>query len=140
MYQKIDQAAKTFIIHCIVQRLSVKESLAYLRSHDINISKATFLGHKRKIKESRFTRMRELADTGFIDYHLDSIDTLEWAKKELVANYYKLVKNDPYRASEIITQIVNLLPYFAEYIAESKQVMEHKAISESQTNKETITL
>ena len=84
--------------------------------------------------------MREMANTGFIDYHLDAIDTLEWAKKEMVGNYYKVLKTDPYKASEILTQIVNLLPYFAEYIAESKLVMERKVLTESQTNKETITL
>jgi hypothetical protein len=133
---KLDQAARTLIIHCMVQRLTVKESLDYLRKHDIDISKAWFLEQKRRIKESRFSRMREIADTGFIDYHLDAIDTMEWAKKEMIANYDN--EQDPYKRVEILTQIINMLPYFAEYISESKKVMELKAIAESSSSKEEI--
>lgn len=136
MNQKVDQGVKTLIIHCMVQRLSVKESLVYLKTHNIIISRASLLAHKRKIKESRFARMREIADTGYIDYHLDAIDTLEWAKKEMITNYY--AEKDPYKKNEMLTQLVNMLPYFAEYIAESKEVMERKAITESSTDQKEI--
>lgn len=134
---KLDQAARTLIIHCMVQRLTVKESLDYLRKHDIDISKAWFLEQKRRIKESRFSRMREIADTGYIDYHLDAIDTMEWAKKEMIANYEN--ERDPYKRVEILTQLINMLPFFAEYVAETKEVMERKAIAESAASKEKVT-
>ena len=68
--------------------------------------------------------MNEIADVGYIDYHLDAIDTLEWAKKEMISNYHN--GKDPYKKSEILTQIINLLPYFVEYINETKEVMKYK--------------
>jgi hypothetical protein len=120
----------------MVQRLSEQESMAYLKANGVNIALSTFYNWKKNIKESRFKRMREIADTGFIDYHLDAIDTLEWAKKEMITNYYKVLKNDAYKATEILTQLINMLPFFAEYIAESKEVMERKAITESLSSKE----
>ena len=135
---KVNQEVKTLIIHCIVQRLDEVESLEYLARKGHNIKRSTFYNTKKKIIQSRFTRMREIADTGYIDYHLDAIDTLEWAKREMVNNYNN--ETDPYKKQEMLTQIINTLPFFAEYIAESKQVIENKAISQSQTDKETITI
>jgi hypothetical protein len=45
------------------------------------------------------------------------------------------MEEDPYKRTEILTQIINLLPYFAEYVTETKEVMKNKAhIYESQTN------
>lgn len=109
-----------------------------MKANGYEIAKQTLRFNKKKIRDSRFKRMREIADTGYIDYHLDAIDTLEWCKKEMVTNYYKVLKTDAYKATEILTQIINALPYFAEYIAESKEVMERKAIAESSSGKEEI--
>lgn len=121
----------------MVQRLTEIESLAYLKSHGYNISVQTLRVNKKKIRDSRFTRMRTLADTGYIDYHLDGIDTIEWIKKEMVSNYYQVLKKDPYKATEILTQIANLSPFLAEHIAETKEVMTNKVVSQLQaTEKE----
>ena len=79
---------KLYVIHCIVQRLGPLESLAYLRTKGIVIQQSTYYKYRKIIKESRYKRMNEIADVGYIDYHLDAIDTLEWAKKELIANYH----------------------------------------------------
>ena len=101
---------KVYVIHCIVQRFGPLEALAYLKGKGIEIQQSTYYKYRKIIKESRFKRMNQLADTGYIDYHLDAIDTLDFAKAEMIKNYH--MEKDPYKRVEIMTQIVNLLPYF----------------------------
>lgn len=125
------------ILTCLTLRLREDEAIKYLHSLGIGIQAAAYYKHKQKIKDDRFKRMRELANTGYIDYHLDAIATLDWVKKEMLTNYYK--EKNPYKAVEILTQMVNLLPYFTEYIAETRGVMESKAILKPQSNTQDIT-
>lgn len=127
---------KLYVIHCIVQRLSPKEALAYLKEKGIEIQQSTYYKYRKIIKESRFKRMNQIADTGYIDYHLDAIDTLDFAKAEMIKNYH--MEMDPYKKTEIMTQIVNLLPYFAEYVTETKEVMKNKALIIEQSPTDTI--
>ena len=122
---------KLYVIHCIVQRLGPLESLAYLRTKGIVIQQSTYK-YRKIIKESRYKRMNEIADVGYIDYHLDALDTLEWAKKEMISNYHN--EKDPYKKTEILSQIINLLPYFASYINETKEVMKYKILSNQQSS------
>lgn len=126
---------RKYIIHCIVQRFSTKEALSYLKAHDFPLAESTYFEYKKKIKEQRFSRMRELADTGYIDYHLDALDTLEWVKKEMVANYH--IEQDPYKRVEILTQITNTLSFFDGYLSETKGVMERKAIKNTEAETTT---
>lgn len=123
---------KVYVIHCIVQRFGPLEALAYLRSKGIEIQQSTYYKYRKIIKESRYKRMNEIADVGYIDYHLDARDTLEWAKKEMIANYHN--EKDPFKKTEILTQIINMLPYFAEYINETKEVMKYKILSNQQSS------
>ncbi len=44
----------------------------------------------------------------------------------MISNYHN--GKDPYKKSEILTQIINLLPYFVDYINETKEVMKYKNI------------
>ena len=122
---------KVYVIHCIVQRFGPLESLAYLKSKGIEIQQSTYYKYRKIIKDSRFKRMNQLADTGYIDYHLDAIDTLDFAKAEMIKNYH--LEMDPYKRIEIMTQIINLLPYFAEYVTETKEVMKNKAFINEQS-------
>lgn len=134
---KANQETNQLIIHCIVQRLNEIESLEYLANHGHNIKKTTFYKLKKRIKNSRFSRMREIADTGHIDYHLDAIDTFNWAKKELVKCAEE--EKDPHKRAEILTQIINLEPYFTEYVNETKEVMTNKIASEQTADQEILT-
>ena len=43
------------------------------------------------------------------------------------------MRKNPYKKTEILTQIINLLPYFAEYINETKEVMKDKILSNQQS-------
>ena len=127
---------KLYVIHAIVQRFSPNEALAYLKSKGIEIKQSTYYKYRKIIKESRFKRMNQIADTGYIDYHLDAIDTLDFVKAEMIRNYHK--EQDPYKKTEILTQIINLLPYFAEYVTETKEVMKNKAYINEQSPTNTI--
>lgn len=135
---KVDQEVRTLIIHCIVQRLNEVESLDYLAKHGHPIKRVTFYKAKKRIKDSRFKRMREIADTGHIDYHLDAIDTFEWAKRELAKCIDE--EKDPHKRGELIVQLINLEPYLTEYIAESKEVMKNKVYSEQTADQEELTI
>jgi hypothetical protein len=54
----------------------------------------------------------------------------------MIRNYH--VEQDPYKKTEILTQIINLLPYFAEYVTETKEVMKNKAYINEQSPTNTI--
>lgn len=120
---KKSEELRRHIIYCIIQRFSTKEALSYLEKQDFTLAESTYFEYKKKIKEQRFSRMLEISDTGYVDYHLEALDTLEWVKKEIIVNYH--IEKDPYKKVEILTQLVNTLPFFAEYIAETKLVMQN---------------
>lgn len=111
---------KVYVIHCIVQRFGPLEALAYLRSKGIEIQQSTYYKYRKIIKESRYKRMNEIADVGYIDYHLDARDTLEWAKKEMIANYHN--EKDPFKKTEILTQIINSYHILQNILTKQKKL------------------
>ena len=89
-------------------RFSEKEALYFIAKKGYKISSRTYRHIKKDILEYRDKRIEEIFDTGFVDQHLQSIDTIQLAQKEMWVNYEKC--SDPYKKVEILTQIVNSLP------------------------------
>lgn len=118
---------RLLVINCIAMRFTEKESLAYLRGNGYDVTSRTYQRIKKKIVESRFKRMNEISDTGFIDSHLHGLDTLLHCQKEMWTNYYQ--EKNPYKKVEILTQIANLQPFISEYTCQSRQVMQSKTIN-----------
>lgn len=134
MYPVRNKELRLLVINCIAMRSSEKEALSYLKEHGHGITARTYERIKKKIIDSRFKRMNEISDIGFIDSHLQSLDVLLLCSKEMWANYQ--IEKNPYKRVEILTQIANLQPFISEYYQTSKQVMESKTIESWQ--KETI--
>ena len=63
-------------MRCMIMRLDEKESLAYVNEQGYDISRAQFYRVKKKIKDSRFERLSQIAK-GFVDHHLERMDTLD---------------------------------------------------------------
>lgn len=119
-----DKELKLLVINCIVTHKSNTDSLKYLHEHDYPLSRAQFERIKSDIKQSRHKRTSEIANTGFIDAHLEAIDTFTEIKKEMWLNYY--AEQNPYKKVEILTQIANLQPYINEYYSTTREIIEDK--------------
>ena len=111
---------KPYVIQCIVMKLSEKESLAYLRSRDYEISVQHLYRLKKEIKESRFDRLALIAKSQFVDQHLERIDQLELVNQEMWKCY---IKKD-YKAMDALLKIAELQTYISPYYEASKWVME----------------
>jgi len=101
-------------------KLSEKESLAYLRSRDYEISVQHLYRLKKEIKESRFDRLALIAKSQFVDQHLERIDQLELVNQEMWKCY---IKKD-YKAMDALLKIAELQTYISPYYEASKWVME----------------
>jgi hypothetical protein len=101
------------------------EALRYLLDKGYPLTNITYRRIKHHILEDRTNRLNSIANNGYIDAHLDTIDNLNHIKKEMWLNYDK--EQRPYSKVEILTQIANLEPYLSEYYALTKKVIEDKA-------------
>ena len=128
-----DKDLKLLIINCIVSNKNRDDSISYLKDHGYTLSKPQFDRIKRNLKESRHKRTSEIANTGFIDAHLEAIDTFTEIKKEMWKQYY--AETHPYKKVEILTQIANLQPYINEYYSTTRDIIETK---DTEQYKETI--
>ena len=128
-----DKDLKLLIINCIVTNKNRQDSLNYLKDNGYDLSRAQYDRIKKTIKDSRHKRTSEIANTGFIDAHLEAIDTFTEIKKEMWKQYY--AETHPYKKVEILTQIANLQPYINEYYDTTKDIIEHK---ETKTYKDSI--
>ena len=116
-----DKDLRLLVIYTIATRMSRAEAKQYLDSKGYVMSLKQYDRIKKGIIESRHTRINEIANTGFIDAHLEAIDTFLNIKKEMWINYH--AETHPYKKVEILTQIANLQPYINEYYASTKDVM-----------------
>jgi hypothetical protein len=131
------RSIKPFVIHCMIMRLSWKESDQYLQSKNIKMSERRFYEVKKEIQESRFERLAYIAKQGFVDAHLERIGQLEMINEEM----WKQYKEGNYEAMEALTKIMILQPYLSAFYDASKQIMEDNiAIGpESQDKQDTST-
>src|ERR1044071_933419 len=119
-----DKDLRLLVINTIATRMSRPEAINYLKSKDYNISVRQYDRLKQNILESRHKRISDIANTGFIDAHLEAIDTFIQIKREMWKQYEQ--EQHPYKKVEILTQIANLQPYINEYYSATKDVMESK--------------
>ncbi|MBA4719057.1 MAG: hypothetical protein HRO68_08175 [Nitrosopumilus sp.] len=81
------------VIHCIVARFSESEALVYLKSKGHNIQKTLYYDEKKKLKENRTSFANKLATGGFLDQHVQRIESLEAIEREFWSNYH--AEDDP---------------------------------------------
>ena len=117
-----DRDLRLLVVNTMATRMSRPEALTYLKSQGYDIGSRQYDRLKKIIRESRHTRISEIANTGFVDAHLEAIDTFVEIKREMWKQYR--LEEHPYKKVEILTQIANLQPYINEYYASTKEVME----------------
>lgn len=110
-------------MRCMVMRLTEKESLDYFKEQGYQISCRQFYRIKKNIKESRFERLSEIAK-GFIDHHLQRMDTLELVNSEMWRKY----RAGDYKALDALSKIAEAQPLISNYYDATKLVVEdHQA-------------
>jgi hypothetical protein len=69
------------IIATIRMRLTINQSLDYMKEVGFPMSRATYTRHKRKIQRQKLSRLYHIVKIGFTDEHLSTIDELELITK-----------------------------------------------------------
>jgi hypothetical protein len=121
VYPFRDPELRQYVLECMIFRYSEKESMDYIFKKGYNITDRTFRNIKKDIIQSRFKFFAELMDTGVIDQHIRAIQSIYHVQREMWINYEKC--EDPYKKVEILTQIVNTLPFLSNYYKATKNVL-----------------
>ena len=124
VYPFRDPELRQCVLECMIYRYNQKESMEYLSKKGYNITDRTFRNIKRDIIRSRFKWISEMVDTGLIDQHIRAIESIYHTQREMWINYEKC--QDPYKKVEILTQIVNTLPFMSQYCFGTKKVISVK--------------
>jgi hypothetical protein len=81
-----NETLKPLVMRCIIMRLDERESLACVGDQGYELSRAQYYRVKKKIKDSRFERLSQIAK-GFVDHRLEKMDTLDLVNYEMWRKY-----------------------------------------------------
>jgi hypothetical protein len=113
-------------------RLTEKQALTYLENeHGIKISGATFRRDKTILKRKTKERLYHIAQAGFENQHLQSIDEIEHGIMLMWREWTK--ETDPFKRVLIIEKIINLRPLLGTYYDSTKGVIEKPEPEKSET-------
>ena len=134
MYKK--DTIRPFVIQTMVMDFSEIEALEYFKNRGFTISRESYYRYKKEIKNSRFERLSLIAKEGFVDQHLQRIDTLELINRE----YWKLYKQEKetFKKAQILEKIAELQTYISPYYEASKWIMEESIKNDKQESKKSI--
>jgi hypothetical protein len=113
-------------------RLNEKQSLEYLKEVDFTIGPATLYREKRKVEQMKLKRLYHIAQIGFQDQHLETIDQYEMGFKMMWQNV--LLEKDPYKCNQMIKDISLLQPYLSAYYEATKLIVEKQKRQQQQQN------
>ena len=116
-----DKDLRLLVINTIATRMSRPEAKQYLDSKGYVMSLKQYDRIKKSIIGDRHKRISEIAQTGFIDAHLEALDTFIEIKRQMWIQYN--AETHPYKKTEILTQIANLQPFINEYYSTTKDIM-----------------
>ena len=110
------------VIETIRMRLTEEQSLVYLKEIGYNIGPATLYREKRKVENLKLKRLYHIAQIGFQDQHLETIDQYELGFKLMWQNVLR--ERDPYKQNSMIKDILLLQPYLSSYYEATKLVID----------------
>lgn len=113
-------------------RLTIKESLEYMKDAGFHISQATYCRIKSKLQNDKLKRIYNIAKF-FQDSHLERIDQLELIQKLMWTDYHNC--RDPFKRSCILEKIVSIQPYLSAYLEATRDIIEHKKLEEIKKRK-----
>ena len=113
-------------------RLTEKQALQYLKDeHDINISGATYRRDKTILKRMTKQRLYYIAEAGFEQQHMHSIDMIEHGEMLMWREWAK--EKDPFKRVLIVEKIINLRPLLGTYYDSTKGVTQKPESTKSET-------
>ena len=122
-----------YVIHCMIMRLTDAESLQHLTELGFKIKQRKLSEVKKQIKDSRYERLRFIAQEGFIDQHLERMAQLELVNLEM----WKQYRAGNYRATDILRAIAEVQYNLSQFYDSTKQVMESN-LSKGNSAKESL--
>jgi hypothetical protein len=112
-------------IECIRMRLSVKQSLAYLKDvAGFDISDKTFYREMKQVESMKLQCLYHIARIGFQDQHLDRIDYTEFCLKLMWQNYHS--EKDPFKRFVMLKDIIMVQPYLSSYYETTKLIFDQR--------------
>lgn len=119
-----DPDVRNKIIETMVMRLDGKEAISFLRKNNINICERSYYYAKKKIRNERFKRIKQIFDYEFMDEYLQAIETMKDCEKKM----YKAAdeEQNPYKRTEIYTQIINLQPIKIEFYHNTRKMIQRR--------------
>ena len=108
------------VIATMRMRLSERLAMAYLKGEGLEMSLRTWYREKRKLENMKLKRLYHIAQIGFQDQHLETIDQYELGFKMMWENVLK--ERDPYKQNSMIKDILLLKPYLSSYYEATKLI------------------
>lgn len=122
-----DPDVRSIIAQSMCLRLTEKEIMTLLAKQNITFTRKTLYNIKQKIKKNVAERVNTVYDYEMLEEHFLAIDMIKLAQKKFWE--YVELEQDPYKKAEIVTQIINTLPFLTEYYKSIKHVLRlHKSI------------
>jgi len=109
----------------MTMRLTIAQSLAYMKMEGYPMGQSTFSRMKATLKKNELKRLHQIAALGFQSQHVKRLDTLENVEKLMWENYY--LEKIAYRKVWILNQIKELQPYISTYYDTTKAVLESRS-------------
>lgn len=103
-------------------KLSVKESLVWLRTHGFEMKASNYHRIKAKIEASTEKRKFNLMQKGLLEQHFERIDQLETIQKLMWDNYHR--EASPFRKTKILESLRALQPLLSAYYNATQDVIE----------------
>src|SRR5215208_4890702 len=110
------------VVETMRMHLTERQSLAYLKGVGFEIAERTYYNEKRKIENLKLKRLYHIAQIGFQDQHLETIDQYEMGFKMMWQNVLR--ERDPYKQNSMIKDILLLKPYLSSYYEATKLIVE----------------
>ena len=110
------------VVETMRMRLTERQSLAYLKEVGYDISLRTYYNDKRKVESLKLKRLYHIAQIGFQDQHLETIDQYEMGFKMMWQNVLR--ERDPFKQNQMIKDILLLKPYLSAYYEATKLIID----------------
>jgi hypothetical protein len=112
------------VIETIRMRLTTDQSLQYLKDNGFSMSRSSYFRRKKKVESMKFKRLYHIAQIGFQDQHLETIDQYEMGFKMMWQNV--LLEKEPYKCNQMIKDILLLQPYLSAYYEATKLIFDKR--------------
>ena len=118
---------KDAVLATIIMRLTIDQSLEYLRDKGYPISRATYCRIKSKLEHDKLKRLYSIAKN-FESFHLERISELQEIRRLLWKHHNDC--KDPLKKAIILEKIKEIQPYLSAFMEATKDIIEHKKVEE----------